>query len=81
MKIFNSKVEGNPSPSIEVVDGFDNELLATFNNWNVKEAMDGYTVDELDNLVELILEVRNYIAQEDTEQMSFDFAKENTDES
>ena len=52
-------------PTIEVSEGLNNDNIASIYGWDVEEKMNGYTIDEVDNLIECLTNVRNYMAEEE----------------
>ena len=52
-------------PTVEVFDCPSNGNLACLWNWDVKEKMDGYTIDELNELIACLISTRNHMAEEE----------------
>jgi hypothetical protein len=62
MKQFKAKIDTEKPPKIEVgeIDGF---YVATLFGGDVEEKVDGYSIREMDYLIDCLMEARNYMTE------------------
>jgi len=52
-------------PTIDVVETPNEGYLACLYNWDIEEKMDGFTVDEINELITGLITVRNHIVEQE----------------
>ncbi len=66
--------DGNPTqPLMNFYENADGKLCVALWGWDTKESFDGYTTEDIDELIEGLKEAKKFILNSDDDQGEFDF--------
>lgn len=57
------------TPTVDVFEGLNGDNIASIYGWDVEEKMNGYNINEVNQFIECLINVRNYMAEQEIIQM------------
>jgi len=70
--------DGYPlQPLMNFYENTDGRLCVTLWGWDTQESFDGYTVEDIDDLIDGLQEAKKFILNNDDSQGEFEFEGEN----